>query len=408
MNYYVRKKDRLPLLKDIQNAVSYLNQHPDFNSFDRAAFITKYANNISMSIAQLERNLPGPKIKYNRMLNQDINSIFDVDAFNVNAFSPGAKYYMTDAKVLLGKKLFNDPALSGPKTRSCATCHQPELDYTDGLTTPTDIYDSTKHLSRNTPTLLNAALQSNYFYDMRALTLEDQVRTVMSNKEEMDGSIDSAVTYVSQDTTYQKLFAKAFPTGQWEKQIDGDKVANALASYVRSLVKLNSRFDEYMQGDQDALTSREVKGFNLFMGKAKCGTCHFAPLFNGITPPKYVQSETEVIGVPKSLTDSTLDPDLGYYAIIGVASYKHAFKIPTVRNISKTAPYMHNGVYTTLEDMMEFYNNAGAVGLGINLPNQTLPADTLGLTKEEQNDIIAFMKSLESDVSHQQKNGYSY
>jgi cytochrome c peroxidase len=398
LGYYTNRKKQPGLLPSIHAATSYLNGHTDFNSFDRAAFITKYANTITSSIAQLEKNLPGPKITYNRLLNQDVNTLFDSGAFNVNAFTPGAKFDITPAKVALGKKLFYDKQLSGTRTRSCATCHQPDLDYTDGLQTPVDILDSTSRLTRNAPTLINAALQSNYFYDMRALTLEDQVRDVISNKHEMDGSIEAAISYIKNNPTYRTLFHQAFPStnDHWEATITADQLTNALASYVRSLVRLNSRFDDYMRGQKNALTRQEVKGFNLFMGKARCATCHFMPLFNGITPPKYIQSESEIIGVPKTLTDSLLDPDLGYYAIIGVNAYKHAFKIPTIRNISKTAPYMHNGVYTTLEQVMEFYNNAGAVGLGIDLPNQTLPTDSLGLTAEEQNDIIAFMKSLDS------------
>lgn len=396
LRHYVRKKNSSSLLHTLNTSIDYLDQHADFNSFDRAAFITAYANKISTGIAALQRDLPGRKIKYNRMLNQEVNTLFDSGAFNANAFSPGPKFYMTEAKVRLGKRLFFDPALSGTKTRSCATCHRPELDYTDGLTTPTDIHDSTKHLARNAPTLLNAALQSNYFYDMRALTLEDQIRDVISNKQEMGGSLEAVVQYISTDSSYKRSFANAFDGDKWDRGIDADKVTNALASYIRSLVKLNSRFDQYMRGRKNALTQQEVKGFNLFMGKAKCGTCHFAPLFNGITPPKYVQSESEVLGVPASLTDSMLDPDLGYYAVIGVESYRYAFKIPTVRNISKTAPYMHNGIYRTLEEVMDFYNNAGATGLGISLPNQTLSTDTLGLTTDEQASVIAFMKSLES------------
>lgn len=396
LKYYISRKKQSSLLQELSTSIEYLMQHRDFNSFDRAAFITRYANKISTGIAALQQDLPGRKIKYNRMLNQEVNTLFDTNAFNVNAFSPGPKYHITTAKVKLGKRLFFDKMLSGTQTRSCATCHQPDLDYTDGLATPTDIHDSTKHLQRNVPTLINAALQSNYFYDMRALTLEDQVRDVISNKQEMAGSLESVIKYVSRDSGYTQLFNKAFPGNQSSESINSNQVTNALASYIRSLVKLNSRFDDYMRGHKKALTPKEVNGFNLFMGKAKCATCHFAPLFNGITPPKYVQSESEVLGVPKSLTDSTLDQDLGYYAIIGVESYKYAFKIPTVRNIKKTAPYMHNGVYNTLEEVMEFYNNAGAVGLGIDLPNQTLPTDSLQLTEPEKQDIIAFMESLES------------
>ena len=212
---------------------------------------------------------------------------------------------------------------------------------------------------------------------------------------EMDGSMDAIIKYVLANKSYKSSFAGAFPATT-KNGISSDEVTNALGSYIRSLTKLNSRFDEYMRGNEQALSTQELKGFNLFMGKAKCATCHFIPLFNGVTPPKYVASETEVLGVPVSLANSTLDPDLGYYDVIGIDSYKYAFKIPTIRNISKTAPYMHNGVYGTLDQVMEFYNNGGGVGLGIHLPNQTLPEENLQLTETEKADIIAFMKSLES------------
>src|SRR5690606_18134453 len=148
------------------------------------------------------------------------------------------------------------------------------------------------------------------------------------------------------------------------------------------------------QGEEEAMTNDEIDGFNLFMGKAKCATCHFVPLFNGTTPPKYMESETEVIGVPLSINDSIIDPDKGWYDIIGIDSYKHAFKIPTVRNIDQTAPYMHNGIYKTLEEVMEFYNNAGAIGLGFELENMTLSADSLQLSDREISNIIKFMGSL--------------
>lgn len=395
LSLYVDKKDKTALLQDLDAAIRYLDQHPDFEAFDRALFISSFANKISTGIAQLEQDLPGPKIKYNRMLRQEAKTLFDSDAFNADAFSPGPEFHTTAAKVELGEKLFFDAALSGNGTRSCASCHNPNLAFTDGLAKHTTIHDPTNLLTRNVPTLVNAALQSNYFYDMRALTLEDQVRDVISSKQEMDGSMKAIINYVSADQSYPSLFAKAF-SASTEKGINSDQVTNALASYIRSLVKLNSRFDEYMQGNENALSTQELKGFNLFMGKAKCATCHFAPLFNGVTPPKFISSETEVLGVPVSVADSTLDADLGYYGVIGIDSYKHAFKIPTIRNIKKTAPYMHNGAYQTLDQVMEFYNNGGAAGLGIKLANQTLPEEKLQLTENEKKDIIAFMESLES------------
>lgn len=383
---------RAPLLQDLDHAISYLNFNTDFNSFDRAAFITRFGNQISTGIAQLEKDLPGPKIHYNRMLRQEVRTLFDLDAFNVDAFSPGPQFQLTEAKIGLGEKLFYDVQLSGNGTRSCASCHNPDLAFSDGLAKPYDLHDSTKPLSRNVPTLLNVALQSNYFYDMRALTIEDQVLHVINNKQEMDGSIEDILHYVSTNKSYQSLFEAAFPG----KTISSEQMTNALAAYTRSLVNLNSRFDAYMRGNVGALSKQELSGFNLFMGKAKCATCHFVPLFNGIAPPKYVTSETEVLGVPVSPLDSNLDSDLGYYSIIGVESYQHAFKTPTVRNIKKTAPYMHNGIYWTLDEVMVFYNNGGGIGLGINLPNQTLSSDSLKLNEKEQQDIIAFMESLES------------
>lgn len=386
------------LLQQVDDAIEYLRDHPDFDSFDRAEFITRFANKISRGVARLEGELPGPKIRYNRMLRQEAATLFDPGAFNADAFSPGPEFHISDAKVALGKKLFYDTRLSGTGTRSCASCHNPDLSFTDGKAKPTDIHNSAELLGRNTPTLLNAALQSNYFYDMRALTLEDQVMDVIHNRQEMDTSIDSIVAWVSADRSYGDLFKQAFPR-EAESKITADEVTNAIASYVRSLTTLNSRFDAYMRGREDALTRQELNGFNLFTGKAKCATCHFIPLFNGVTPPKYVRSEAEVLGVPVSPADSTLDPDRGYYNVIGVDSYKNAFKIPTVRNITKTAPYMHNGAYSTLDEVMEFYNNAGAKGLGIPLPNQTLPEEKLNLTDTEKADIIAFMKSLDRSQS---------
>lgn len=393
--FYVDQKGKAPLLRDLDASREFLQHNPDFDSFDRAVFTTRFLNKVSSGIARLERDLPGRKIKYNRMLGQSAGTLFDSGAFNVDAFSPGPGFHVTGAKVELGKKLFYDRSLSGTGTRSCASCHDPNRAFTDGLARHTDIHNPEKQLLRNVPTLLNAALQSNYFYDMRALTLEDQVYDVIGNEHEMDGSMDTIVTYVSADLKYRSLFKRAFPETA-EKGIRSDEVVNAIASYVRSLTKLNSRFDEYMHGKEDALSKGELRGYNLFTGKAKCATCHFVPLFNGITPPKYVSSETEVLGVPISPTDSILDPDLGYYDVIGVESFRHAFKVPTVRNIGKTAPYMHNGIYRTLEEVMQFYDKGGAAGLGIDLSNQTLSKENLNLSEEEKEDIIAFMKSLES------------
>lgn len=171
----------------------------------------------------------------------------------------------------------------------------------------------------------------------------------------------------------------------------------ALASYVRSLSSFNSPFDKYMRNETTVIDPKIKNGFNLFTGKANCATCHFLPVFNGTVPPFYFDTDGEVLGIPGHDLKS-LDTDIGRQGIV-LNQYRYdflkgMFKTPTVRNIELTAPYMHNGVYSTLDVVMDFYNDGGGIGLGFDVLNQTLSADKLNLTKEEMSDIIAFMKSL--------------
>jgi cytochrome c peroxidase len=163
---------------------------------------------------------------------------------------------------------------------------------------------------------------------------------------------------------------------------------------------LDSRFDQYMRGDKRKMNAAEKNGFNLFAGKAKCATCHYIPLFNGLAPPVFTETESEVLGVPKT-TDKNpaeLDDDLGKYLFTRSVIHKYSFKTPTLRNIELTAPYMHNGVYRTLEEVIEFYDKGGGKGLHIAPVNQTLPFDKLALGKKEKADLIAFMKTLTDTV----------
>ena len=171
---------------------------------------------------------------------------------------------------------------------------------------------------------------------------------------------------------------------------------NAIGSYIRSLVLLNSRFDLYMRGDQTAMRPDEINGFNLFAGKAKCATCHFIPLFNGNFPPNFKKMESEVIAVPGVVNGKEIDPDQGRYTIFKIASLKNAFKTSTLRNAARTAPYMHNGVFNTLEQVLDFYNRGGGAALAVKPENLTLPFDSLRLSRKEQDDIIAFIKTLDS------------
>jgi cytochrome c peroxidase len=386
------RDDTLVPLMD--SAIAYLRRNKEFNSFDRASFITFFGNRLSSRITGLEKTLNVPEIRYNRLLRQDARTLFDSNAFDVNAFAPGPEYFLSKRKIALGKRLFADNALSGTGTRSCASCHQPARAFTDGLKTNTSIHGGMP-LPRNTPTLINAALQASLFYDLRATTLEEQIEDVVSNKNEMHGNLITIARQLSGDSTYQRLFAEAFHQGK-EAAIDTFEVANAIASYVRSLTRLNSRFDEYMAGDRKALSTQEIKGFNLFMGKARCATCHYMPLFNGTAPPKYFLSDAEVIGVPAMAGGDRIDPDSGWYNVVKIPAFLHAFKTPTVRNAGQTAPYMHNGVFRTLEEVMDFYNDGGGAGTGLAVPNQTLSEDSLHLSPAEIGDVIAFIKSLDS------------
>jgi cytochrome c peroxidase len=161
---------------------------------------------------------------------------------------------------------------------------------------------------------------------------------------------------------------------------------------------MNSKFDRYMRNEKVELTSSEKNGFNLFMGKAQCGTCHFAPLFNGTVPPNFDETEWEIIGTPENNTNTKLDEDKGRYNVAKMDIHQFAFKTPTIRNIEYTAPYMHNGAYKNLDEIVDFYNNGGGIGHGYHVPNQTLPSDSLKLSKVEMKDIVSFMNTLSDTV----------
>lgn len=397
LDFYIGKDENNNLAEKLRAATGYFRNHPDFNSFNRMEFITVYCNPITSGLTELQERLNIRNFKYNRLLNQDTKTLFDTNAFNVNAYAPDHSSFISKEKILLGKKLFSDPMLSGSGKRSCQSCHQPEKAFTDGIAKNT-IIGTKELLSRNTPTLINAALQPSLFYDSRVNSLEEQSHSVVQSEKEMHGSMSLSVNRLWNDKKYREMFLDAFPNED-KNRIDTFEVMNAIGSYIRSLVLLNSRFDRYMQGDKTSMNESEINGFNLFMGKAKCATCHFMPLFNGTLPPGFLKMETEVIGVPESASSQKIDPDLGRYGILKFESFRYAFKVPTVRNAALTAPYMHNGVFTSLNQVLDFYNKGGGIGMGIKLENQTLPFDKLGLSEKERTDIIAFIASLDSKMN---------
>lgn len=386
----------LPAIRKLtEKAKNYCRENNNFNAFNRAVFISEYLNPISKNIKAFQKEENIKNVKKSSPLRPTIETLFDKDAFNVNAFVLSDEYNFSTDKADLGEKLFYDKSLSKNNDRSCATCHHPEKAFTDGLKTNVSLTGI--NLARNTPTLTYASLQNAQFWDMRQIDLEKQSVDVIQNEDEMHGSIANIHAKILLDAAYIKLFKKAYPK---TSKAEPWQIQNAIASFVRSLNAFDSRFDEYMRGDKNSLNNEEIEGMNLFMGKAKCATCHFTPLFNGTVPPSYSKTEHEVIGTPNEPSGKKLSPDSGRYLYNKMPQLIGAFKTPTVRNAAITAPYMHNGVFKTLEEVVSFYNKGGGKGLGYEVENQTLPFDKLNLTVNEEKALVAFMKTL-TDKKHQ-------
>ena len=377
-------------------AIKYVNKNNEFNTFDRLTFITEHLQPISSRLNNLRKELKVGTVASSSALHNEATSLFQENAFNLNKFVSNHTEYTSKEKVALGKQLFNSTLLSNGGNRSCASCHREEKAFTDGFVKAQGI-SADRALLRNTPTLLYAGLQRGFFYDLKAGTLEDQALDVVHNRDEMDGSLEEAAMRINKEKAYEAAFASAFD--DLSGKATPWRIQHALASYIRSLSPFSSRLDKYMRGDKKQLTDVEKSGFNLFMGKAKCGSCHFAPLFNGTQAPMFTKSEAEVLGVPArpDTVNASIDNDLGRYALNAYPQYKFAFKTTSLRNITKTAPYMHNGVYNTLEEVLDFYNRGGGAGIGIELENQTLSSDPLNLTKKEMGDIISFLKTLDDE-----------
>ncbi len=378
--------------KLLSKAQDYLDRNNDFNTFDRMHFIINYLDPLTKIVGKYKQVYElndNPAGMYYSAIRKN-NSLFTDNAFNVNSFLDD--FSTSPEKTELGRKLFFDKQLSSNNQRSCATCHDPGKAFTDGLKTSLAI-DGHSSLPRNAPTLWNVALQRKYFYDSRSRSLEDQVMQVLNNAKEMHGSAQQVAEGIIQQPEYSIMYQKAYPNTTLAKA--ADNICNAIACYERSLVALNSKFDKHMNG-KPAMTKNEINGFNLFMGKAKCGTCHFMPLFSGAKPPRYYYMESEVIGVPstKDKTNAKLDPDPGRYLATGYPIHNFSFKTSSLRNIALTAPYMHNGVFNSLMEVIDFYNDGGGKGLHIAPKNQSLPFDKLDLTAKEKKDVISFLKTI--------------
>lgn len=393
----------LAILTDMRlsEAVKYMDNFDDFDKFDRLGFLVHFHNHIYELLKEVQVSLQietkdevndfKPAVNYNS------KGLFEKDFLNNSYFANrDMNNKDIEKRIALGRTLFFDPILSANNKRACASCHDPQLAFTDGKAKST-AFNEKGEISRNAPTLVNCVFNERFFHDMRQGNLERQIKHVVFDTMEFNTSFKEIKEKITSSKEYVKLFKDAY-ADQKKYALSAYSLNDALATYVASLSSFNSPFDKYARQEIGTIDLDVHKGFNLFMGKGACGTCHFAPTFNGTVPPRYEETETEVLGVPATKENKEIDEDMGRYASgrpIDVAEfYLHSFRTPTVRNIELTAPYMHNGVYETLEEVMDFYNKGGGAGMGIEVKHQTLPDAPLNLTDEEQQLIIKFMKSL--------------
>jgi len=277
-------------------------------------------------------------------------------------------------KAALGKKLFSEKILSKDSSVSCASCHIPKFAFADTVAFSKGI--GGKLTTRNTPSVLNMKNRPYYFWDGRAGSLEDQALMPIANPDEMGLPIEEAVKRLNEHREYKLLFKKIF-----NQEPNAKNLAAAFAAFEQTLETVNSKFDDW-SNDLKKLTAQEERGRQLFVGdKAKCFDCH--------RMEDFTTDEFKNIGLynGKELNDA------GLYNITKKQSDLGKFKTPGLRNVAVTAPYMHNGKFKTLEQVLTYYNNPDAfVEDPINIDDAL--KKPLGLSLQEKKDIIAFLKTL--------------
>lgn len=294
-------------------------------------------------------------------------------------------------KIALGKMLFFDRRLSGDGTMSCATCHIPELGFSDGQAISLS-YPTTKNW-RNSPTLINVAFSKYLFHDGRAETLEDQALFPMMSSFEMNQNLDFVEEEIRSVPEYLKRFKEVFGS----EDITRERMAMAIAAFERTLISRNSPIDSYLNGDMDALSVDAKRGFEIFSGKGKCTECHYGVSlidnkFHALNVPEHpdFQADPRVAATRRFVAKlnhyedfRNLQEDPGRYLISKDKKDWRAFKTPTLRDIAKTAPYMHNGVFETLDEVIDFFDKGGGPGNSVLQPLQ--------MTEPEKHALKAFM-----------------
>lgn len=295
---------------------------------------------------------------------------------------------LTPAKVELGRLLFFDPIVGGDNTMSCATCHHPDFGFSDGRPKAMGFGGSgegpARHggaeLGRNSPTLWNAAYNFRQFWDGRANDLEHQAAFPIQAPDEMNQDPDELVDGVLAIPEYVERFQASFG-GAPDEAITFEHICQALSAFERTLLTFDSKFDRFAAGDEDALDTIERSGLDLFMSdRLNCIECHNLPTFS--------DDEFHVIGVPDN---GSADP--GRAKVPGEGPFG-AFKVPTLRNIARTAPYMHNGHFTTLDEILDFYAKGAGRAFASASPDIDKRIKPFEITEDEKHAVIAFLHAL--------------
>ena len=295
----------------------------------------------------------------------------------------------TPQQIDLGRYLFFDSILSADRDLSCAHCHHPDFSMSDGRARSSGRHGSGvgpartggAELPRAAPTLWNMAFQKQFFWDGRAATLEDQVITVLTTEEEMGLSPEQLVETLNTIPAYRQLFRQAFEV----ESIAFKQVLVAIVAFETSLVSLHSRYDQYIHGAQDALTTQEINGLHIFRSFAsRCSQCH--------TPPLFTSGQLVTTGVPAI---QGLPYDIGAEAATNEPSLRGAFKVPSLRNIAQSAPYMHAGQSESLVEAVNFYNDVPGHAVqerhDLILHWHVVDPD---LRSDEITDLVAFLNTL--------------
>jgi cytochrome c peroxidase len=377
------------------------SQGTGFSAFDHFVFLRDYVNPLFAMNQKFINDYNVRSINYNDFtLNNNIQSIFDKSLY-VSQSIKGLYSMVDDEKTLreiryIGKLLFYDPILSGNNMRSCASCHKPTQYFTDTTIGTALQFDRQQHLPRNTPTLINSVYNHLLMLDGKHISLQAQGKDVITSPTEMNSNEKEVLKKVLSCREYKEAFKSFLKLTPEEKDITINHIVSAITYYDGSYSRFYSPFDNAMN-NRGPVSDEVKRGFNLFMSRAKCATCHFVPNFNGVKPP-YIGSEFEVLGTPADTSFKDLSSDKGRYMINKAPETLHAFRTGSIRNAEYTKPYMHNGVFKSLEEVIDFYDAGGGQGKKMKVDNQTLSRDSLHLTGREKKDLLAFIYSLNEDI----------